>query len=180
VLVDIVFPGYVDGDPLNLKKENQTDLCELCASYHRLGEKDPQQLGREMTRDSLVALVPELSAADLNLLHWALSLALKGPAERENAQRVMQELQPRVRDAKHGYGSMRTQEFREAMSYLTDGEYGMRDASELRMVFSPRLLTALGEAAKKGADGFADCSQWRDLTEASRKKMTGDGTSPEA
>ncbi|WP_157838851.1 hypothetical protein [Achromobacter sp. DH1f] len=149
----------------------QTRVCELCASYSAVGEKDPLALGRDLNRHSLVAILPELAVADVNLLHWAMSLALQDPVERDRAQQVSQRLQARLHDTKSGYGSMRAQAFGEAMAYLSDGQYAMRDVSELRLVFAPKLLEQVQSSGSIGLGEYADCGKWDDLTRSKRRQV---------
>ncbi|AVG44150.1 MULTISPECIES: hypothetical protein [Achromobacter] len=145
--------------------------CELCASYSTVGEKDPCGRGRDMAAHSLVAVIPELSGADLNLLHWAMAAAMEHPTERERATQVSQRLQARIYDAKHGYGSMNSAAYGQAMRFLSDGEYAMRDVTELRMVFSPALMRNLQGIMGGAHAAFADCDRWDVLTQDSRRQM---------
>lgn len=146
--------------------------CELCASYSTVGERDPYGRGRDMAAHSLVAVIPELSGADLNLLHWAMAVAMEHPTERERATQVSQRLQARIYDAKHGYGSMNSAAYGQAMRFLSDGEYAMRDVNELRMVFSPALMLELQGTMGDVHAAFADCDQWMSLTQETRRRMT--------
>lgn len=152
--------------------------CELCASYFTVGEKDPCARGRDMAANSRVAVIPELSGTDLNLLHWAMAAALEHPTERDRAAQVSQRLQARIYDAKNGYGSMKTVAYGQAMAYLSDGEYAMCDVTELRMVFSPTLLRSM-QGMVGGAHGeFANCDRWEALTQKNRRLMTEGSASP--
>ncbi|WMD23920.1 hypothetical protein RAS12_30270 (plasmid) [Achromobacter seleniivolatilans] len=151
--------------------ESKKHQCELCASYSTAGEKDSSNRGRDMATQSLVAVVPEICATDMNLLHWALAVALEDPSERERAMQVSQRLQARMYDAKHGYGSMRAPAYREAMGFLSDGEYAMRDVTELRLVFSPALMQKLQAEVGQSHGEFMNCDRWTELTQSTRRLM---------
>jgi len=125
-----------------------------------------------MAAHSLVAVIPELSGTDLNLLHWAMAAAMEHPTERERATQVSQRLQARIFDAKSGYGSMKSAAYGQAMRFLSDGEYAMRDVTELRMVFSPALMRDLQGTMGDVHAAFADCDRWDSLTQETRRRMT--------
>lgn len=145
--------------------------CELCAVYSVVGERDPFKLGRDLHRHSLVAVIPEISATDLSAFQWALSAALQSASERDRAAVVAQRLQARLFDARHSYGAMRVQAYGEAMAYLSDGEYAMRDVSELRVLFSPEFLGKLEPAANAREEKYRDCDQWEERTRQIRKRV---------
>lgn len=93
---------HLDGDHANNDPSNYATACFLCHGYHHLGQR-ANMAGEEIG----VALIPEVSAADLNLFLMAASAAWQDPKEGAIAGQVLQQvfgLSRRVEAVEAAYG----------------------------------------------------------------------------
>lgn len=135
---------HLDGNHANNEDENFAVADALCHAYHHLGQAAsqdqfaPENLGKK----TVLACVPELSAADCNLLQRAIGVALKDPAEAETAKALHKLLMDRAAPVKEAFGSFHTGDFAAGMSQLGDEDYLNRDAvlGDLRLVFREDVL----------------------------------------
>lgn len=85
---------HLDGDHSNNEVSNYATACYLCHGYHHLGQRALGMgiAGAGQGEPIGVALVPELSAADLNLFIMAAGAALQDSGEAKTAWAVLREV----------------------------------------------------------------------------------------
>ncbi len=136
---------HLDGDHNNNVPENMVAADTLCHAYHHLGQQASQDqfahdnLGGNKT---ILAAIPELSAADLNLLQRAIGVALLDPAEAEVARAAHKLLSDRAEVVRESFGSFHTGDLGAGMTKLNDDEYANRVhvVGDLRLVFRENVL----------------------------------------
>ncbi len=135
---------HLDGNHANNSDANFAVADALCHAYHHLGQQAsqdqfaPENLGKK----TAVAVVPELSAADCNLLQRAIGVAVKDPTEAEMAKSMHKLLLDRTTAVKEAFGTFHTGDFAAAMSQMNDEDFASRDAvvADLRLVFREDVL----------------------------------------
>lgn len=119
--------------------------CTLCHAYHHVGETSKlgdvtaEQLGDK----TLIAVIPEISAVDLNNLQRVIGIAMLNEAERPIALKILTALAKRAVPVKASWGSSSPSDFAAAMAVLSDEAYARRDEAvgDLRIVFHHKFLT---------------------------------------
>lgn len=141
---------HLDDNHENNDAENLCPACSTCHPYQHVGESlkgdvksiSPENMGK-ITR---IAVIPELSARDLNLLQRAIGVALLDESEAPMAKKMMSILIKRQTFAKAEFDSFWPVDFGNAMVGLTDEEYAERtDAMpDLRILFNEDALRSFG------------------------------------
>jgi len=128
--------------------ENLVCNCELCHPYHHVGELSQRSASESegTGKQSLVALIPEITPQDLNNIQRAIAFALNDPAEAPIARKILNKLATRASEVRAGWGTAAPADFALVMTKLTDEEYRNREDNleGLRLVFSPDLLKNFG------------------------------------
>jgi intracellular multiplication protein IcmJ len=143
-----------DGNHANNTQENFAVVDTLCHAYHHLGQAEVQNrfVAEKLGTKTILAAIPEVPAADLNLLQKAVGVALLQEGEVEMAKSIMRALAERAEPVRDALGSHRPGDIATAMLRLTDQEYENRGAvtGPLRLIFSQDVLE--GEGRKFGED----------------------------
>lgn len=151
-------PGHLDvhhrdDDHHNNQDENLVPACHTCHPYQHVGEvaRRTDVGGEGQGRVTLVASVPEISAADLNLLQRAIGMALLDENEAPIARRMIEVLAERAAWIKPEFGTFRPQDFAAAMAQLSDEEYAHRHEAiaDLRLLFNEATLQKLGRQMRE-------------------------------
>lgn len=146
---------HLDDNHDNNGEDNLVPACHTCHPYQHVGElarRTPTEPGgvevggEGLGRMSLLALIPELEPADLNLLQRAIGVALLDPATKPLAEKMVTRLSSRASWAQAEFGSFKPADFAAAMGRLNDEEYAFRSeaVADLRLVFAAEHLTKLG------------------------------------
>lgn len=148
------FPGHqdlhhLDDDHQNNAPDNLLVACQTCHPYHHVGEvarrdgRPAEGLGAK----TMLAVIPEVSPADLNLLQRAIGAALKNEDERPVAEEIIRAFAGRCDVTKDEFGTYDPASFAAAMAELSEAEYAHRgDAiADLRLLFKASLLNKVGE-----------------------------------
>lgn len=146
-----------DGNHANNSPENFAVADTLCHGYHHLGQRAsqdrfaPDNLGDK----TVLAAIPEISAADLNLLQRALGVALLD-GDKDTAREIMKVLAERAQAVKASLGTYRPGDIAAAMVRLSDVEYESRDhvCAPLRLLFNQDTLEAEGKKFKEDFPGL--------------------------
>jgi hypothetical protein len=149
---------HIDGDHANNTPENYAIADNLCHGYHHLGQRAsqdrfaPDNLGDK----TILAGIPEVSAADLNLLQKAIGVALLEQEERAVAREIMKALAERALSVQGALGTFRPGDVAAAMARLNDEEYANRDAvcAPIRLIFNQETLEAEGKKFKEDYPGL--------------------------
>lgn len=140
---------HVDDDHQNNDDANLAAACHTCHPYQHIGEvsRRPEAFAESMGRKTLLAWIPEVSAADMNLLQRAIGAALQDEEAKDEAQQILEILLDRSEATKEMYGTWHAADFAAAMAQLTHEQYAARaDALDgLRLMFSEGLLKRLGQ-----------------------------------
>lgn len=135
---------HLDGNHANNADDNFAVADALCHAYHHLGQQASQDqfAAENLGKKTALAVVPELSAADCNLLQRAIGVAMKDTTESEMAKSMHKLLLDRTGAVKEAFGTFHTADFAAAMSQLNDEEFASRDAvvADLRLVFREDVL----------------------------------------
>lgn len=85
---------HLDGNHANNDMPNFATACYLCHGYHHLGQRALGMgvAGKGQGEPIGLALIPEIAAADLNLLIMAAGAAMADPQEGPTARLVLKEL----------------------------------------------------------------------------------------
>lgn len=146
---------HLDDDHHNNADSNLTLACHTCHPYQHVGELvrrvDKGTAGSPSASEGLgartqVASVPEISAADLNLLQRAIGVALLDEAEAPIAREMVKLLAERASWVRADLGTCMPGDFAAAMAQLSDESYAQRhDAvQDLRLLFNDETLKKLG------------------------------------
>lgn len=142
---------HADDDHHNNSDDNLIAVCTLCHAYQHVGEASRRGdvAAEGMGRSTLVANVPEISAADLNLLQRAMGAALLDDTEAQIAKEVFKALAERCHEVRADFGSYLPADFAAGMGQLAKegpAEYENRaEALEgLRLLFSEEELKKAG------------------------------------
>lgn len=147
---------HVDDNHANNAFENLAAACHTCHPYQHIGElvrheqSSKQTAGPLRAEDlghrTLLASIPEVSAADLNLLQRAIGAALADPSEAPIAQEMLQRLAARASWLEADVGTFKPADFAAALAKLDDAAYGHREdaISDIRLLFNADTLQALG------------------------------------
>jgi hypothetical protein len=139
---------HLDGNHANNVESNFVVADALCHAYHHLGQQASQDLfaPENLGKKTVLALVPEISSSDCNLLQRAIGVALKDPDEAQMARSIHKLLTDRTMAVKEAFGSFHTGDFAAAMSQMSDEDFDNRDAvvGDLRLVFREDVLTHEG------------------------------------
>lgn len=149
---------HLDGNHANNTPENFAIADGLCHGYHHLGQRAsqdrfaPDNLGDK----TILAGIPEVAAADLNLLQKAIGVALLNAEERSIAREIMKALAERAHSVQGALGTYRPGDVAAAMVRLTDEEYANRDAvcAPIRVIFNQETLEAEGKKFKEDYPGL--------------------------
>ena len=149
---------HLDGNHANNSPENYAIADSLCHGYHHLGQRAsqdrfaPDNLGDK----TILAGIPEVSAADLNLLQKALGVALLDKDERGIAREIMKALAERAPSVQVALGTFRPGDVAAAMARLKDDEYANRDAvcAPIRVLFNQETLESEGKKFKEDYPGL--------------------------
>lgn len=140
---------HLDGNHAHNAPENFAVADTLCHAYHHLGQSASQdQFAPEnMGRKTILAAVPELSGADMNLLQRAIGVALLDPQEKEIAAQMHELLTSRAEPVREAFGSFHTGDFAAALTKLSDEEFASRATvvGDLRLVFRDNVLKNEGQ-----------------------------------
>lgn len=135
---------HLDGNHAHNEASNFAVADALCHAYHHLGQTGSQdQFAPEnMGAKTVVAAVPEMTAADLNLLQRAIGVALLDPEEADTARELHDILFKRAVPVQEAFGSFRTGDFAGAMAKLDDEEFANRPhvVGDLRLIFREDVL----------------------------------------
>jgi intracellular multiplication protein IcmJ len=144
---------HMDGNHANNTDENFAVVDTLCHAYQHVGQRASQdRFASDNLRDrTLVAAIPEISAADLNLLQRAIGVALSDEKEAPHAKALLKILADRHRAVKDAFGTFETGDFAAAMSTLDDESYKHRGSvlGDLRLLFHAEVLKHEGDRFKK-------------------------------
>ncbi len=146
---------HLDDNHDNNADENLVPACHACHPYQHVGElakrnrSDPADVemgGEGLGRQSLLALIPELDPADLNLLQRAIGVALLDPQLAPIARKLHSRLEKRAGWVVAEFGTCKPADFAAAMSRLSDDEYAFREDSvaDVRLLFSEMHLNKMG------------------------------------
>lgn len=138
-----------DGDHANNTPENYAVVDPLCHGYHHLGQRSSRErfAADNLGARSVIAAVPEIDAADLNLLQRAIGVALLDEGEAGVAQDLMKRLALRSAPVQEAFGTYMPGDFAAAMVKLDDQQYQHRGAviGTLRLLFNTEVLRDQGE-----------------------------------
>lgn len=165
---------HLDGNHHNHDAANLMASCNLCHSYHHVGqelqERDVNHTPQAQTGiDKHVVLIrapgdPRLSAPHFNHLLRAIAIALRDEKEAPEAIKVLTALvQLEVRqDMREALVSTRPSDIALALSKLTDDEYRQSRhlLRDVRMIYSPDTLRRWGQAWAQEQPEIADPAQW--------------------
>lgn len=144
---------HLDDDHANNDESNLVAACHTCHPYQHIGEMAARadQWAQGLGAKTGLAHIPEISAADLNLLLRAIGAAMLDPEAREQAQQIYEELMTRTELTEQRLGAWKAQDFAAAMAQLTPEQYEHRHRvlGEERLMFSPKILEFLGEEFRK-------------------------------
>lgn len=139
---------HLDGNHANNAEENHAIVDSLCHGYHHLGQRASQERfsADNLGDKTMIAAIPELEAADLNLLQRAIGVALLVPGEEEIAKEILKVLAERATPVKAALGTFRPGDIAAAMTRLSDSEYEDRlnVCAPLRVLFREDVLRAEG------------------------------------
>lgn len=149
---------HLDGNHANNTPENFAIADSLCHGYHHLGQRAsqdrfaPDNLGDK----TILAAIPEVPAADMNLLQKALGVALLDEGERAIAREIMKALAERAQSVHAALGTFRPGDVAAAMARLNNDEYANRDAvcGPIRLLFNQETLEAEGRKFKEDYPGL--------------------------
>lgn len=146
---------HLDDNHDNNAEDNLVPACHACHPYQHVGElarrsrSDPADVemgGEGLGKQSLLIVVPELDASDLNLLQRAIGVALLDPELADVALRLHARLETRAGWAIAEFGTCKPADFAAAMARLSDDEYAFRDeaVADVRLLFSKEHLNKMG------------------------------------
>lgn len=139
---------HADDDHHNNEDANLLVACHTCHPYQHVGElvRRTDIPAEGLGGRTKIVSVPEVSAADLNLLQRAIGAALHNPDEAVYAAKMLEVLESRQLDVKADFGTAAPADFAGAMFNLSQQEYEHRaDAIEdLRIVFNKEVLKIIG------------------------------------
>lgn len=149
---------HLDGNHANNVPENFVVADSLCHGYHHLGQRGSQdRFAPDNLRDmTLLAGIPEISAADLNLLQRAIGVALLDEKEKQFAKEIMTVLAERAHAVKAALGTFRPADVAAAMARLSDSEYADRDhvCGPIRVLFKQEMLESEGKKFNEDYPGL--------------------------
>ncbi len=166
---------HIDGNHANNEPDNFVAADTLCHAYHHVGHASgsnqfaPDNLGSKM----VLAAVPELSGADLNLLQRAIGVAMLDPDEEAMATRMHRLISSRVEPVQESFGTFRGNDFARAMATLNADEYGNRIhvIEALRLVFHKEVLKNEGRKFLKDFSSLPFKS-WESVSKNARHKRS--------
>lgn len=138
---------HKDDDHHNNSDENLVCACHACHAYQHVGQvggKDSP--GEDLGDKTILAEVPELSAADFNLLQRAIGAALNDPKEAVMAERLLNVLAERIKPVVADFRTCEPIKFAQAMAQLSPQEYESREevVKDLRLIFKTTKLKDFG------------------------------------
>lgn len=140
---------HLDDDHHNNADENLAPACHTCHPYQHTGElvRRVDVGGEGLGKATLIAAIPELTPADLNLLQRAIGVALLDEKEAPIARQMIELLAERALWVKAEFGTFKPADFAAAFFALKDDEYAARgDAiSDLRLLFNEDTTKKLGK-----------------------------------
>lgn len=139
---------HADDDHHNNRDENLVLACHLCHPYQHVGEiaRRTDIGGEGLGKLTLIATIPEISAADLNLLQRAIGAAMLDEKEAPIAMQMYRALESRAILTAADFGSNKAPDFAAALRRLTDDEYVHREEAiaDQRVLFNEIHLRKVG------------------------------------
>lgn len=171
---------HQDGNHANNSEANFAGADFLCHGYHHLGERARSNMSTSdnLGDKTLVAALPEVEAADLNLLFRALGAALADPAELPIAKDVYAALvapdgADRIGAAERAYGTSSPASFAAAMEQMEPGAYEARMATVGGLRLIPKLSILRDQVGGPFLKAFPSLhpSTWRQLVYGTRQRF---------
>ncbi len=139
---------HLDDDHHNNDEANLVAACHTCHPHQHVGEVAVRadQWAQGLGKQSGLAHVPELSAADLCLLMRAIGAALLDEQSRADALHIYEEIMERTEVTEQRLGAWKAADFAAAMAQLSDEQYRYRHKvlQPERLVFSQKVLEVVG------------------------------------
>lgn len=140
---------HFDDDHQNNDDDNLVAACHACHPYQHIGEVSVRtdQWAESIGRQTILAHIPELGAADVSLLQRAIGAAMLDDSTEDEATEILNVLLERSEATKEMFGTWFARDFAGAMSVLTTQQYADREEAikAERLMFSEGLLRKLGK-----------------------------------
>lgn len=145
---------HADDDHTNNDDKNLVLGCHTCHPYQHVGElarRDGQgdvSVAEGLGQSSRIATIPEIEAADMNLLQRVLGVARMDPEERKYAAFIYNALRSRVDATEEIFRTSAPTDFALIMhEALDDEDYAQRHEvlGDQRLIFSVAHLDLLGK-----------------------------------
>jgi intracellular multiplication protein IcmJ len=149
--------------------------CHTCHPWQHIGElaarTDGAYAAEGLGANTMIAQIPEISAADLNLLQRAVGAALLDPAYKETAEQILEHLAGRSSEVSDEFGTCKPADFAAAMAELSQEEYEARDEAlaDLRLMFTVPTLEQLGREFRADNPGMPT-STWNLVSQGLLRK----------
>lgn len=157
---------HIDGNHANNNDDNYAVVDVLCHGYQHLGQLATQNpySADSLGAKTVLAAVPELSAATLNLLQRAIGVAMLDEKEAKVAALISKSLTARTRAVREAFETYEAGDFAAAMCEMTDEEYESRArvVGPLRLLFHTDILKHEG-ARFKAEFPALPISTWEDI-----------------
>jgi intracellular multiplication protein IcmJ len=160
---------HLDDDHHNNRDDNLVCACHVCHPYQHVGQTGQGSNGDKIEAENLgkatfLVSVPEVNAANFNLLQRAIGAALLDPKEAPYAQEIMKILANRVKPVEAEFGTYEPVDFAAAMARLSNDEYERREEVmwDLRLLFGASSLKKFGQQLLNDHPALA-VRQWEAL-----------------
>lgn len=156
---------HLDDDHHNNEPANLVAACHTCHPYQHVGElvRRTDVRGEGLGNVTLLASIPEVDAANMNLLQRALGVALLDEREAPFAKRIIERLAERANLVEEEFGSFRPADVAAGMATLNDAQYGARVdvVDDIRLLFNADTLKMLGQEMVKDCPALP-VKVWKD------------------
>jgi intracellular multiplication protein IcmJ len=148
---------HLSGDHADNSDQNLAIADTLCHGYHHLGQRASQErfAPDSLGASSILATIPELTAADMNLLLRAIGVAMTKESEAPIAEELLKRLSERAYPVKKAFGTFAPGDFAAAMTIdkMTDDQFRKAQSllQSLRLIFRKDVLK---EEARKFKEDF--------------------------
>jgi len=166
---------HLDDNHHNNDDANLAPACHTCHPYQHVGElvRRTDVAGEGLGKATLIAAIPEIGPADLNLLQRAIGSALLDEAEAPIARQMVERLAERATWVKAEFGTFKPADFAGAFAALTDEQYAARrDAvDDLRLLFNEDTLMRLGREMARDCPAMP-LATWPDVARGVERQTT--------
>ncbi|MDL5034296.1 HNH endonuclease signature motif containing protein [Pelomonas sp. APW6] len=173
---------HLDDNHRNQADENLVAACHICHNYQHIGEADFRySKGPTQPRRTMIATIPEISPADLNLLQRAIGVALLDAQEADLARRLADRLAARGEVTEMLFGSKSPSSWAGAMASMSAGQF----AARADVIVDERLLLHPEELKELGREMLADnptlpLSKWANVARSTMSSAAAAPSSPSA